>query len=200
MAPNTPRYARILTATLAIAGLVLAAIPATLADPSMRDESAKKHARDAERSHRPERPGHAFAISLEGNGTDKDNNTYKVIVSGEGRGKVKTDENGTVVGFRGIAHLRILVESENGTVVKDRELRTVVRGHLTDDGWVWKLHGFGKREHGLPQLHLRGTATNEAPGVFELDGAGRAAFAKTIPGPSLRMKIDEMSGSITRLS
>lgn len=199
------RHARMTTALLAIAGLLLAAVPAALASPEASHRAPDRPdqdraGREAATDHAPaKKAAGRFTIDLAGTAVDKENRTYKVVITGEGRGRVRADANGNVTDVLGAARLRIVVTDAHGTVVKDRELRARLHGQQTSDGLVWQLHGIGKHKHGLPQLHLHGSAVRTAPGVFALEGKGGAAFAKTSTGEPLRIRIDPVAGTLTRL-
>lgn len=139
------------------------------------------------------------SLSLTGTATDKQNQTYSFALEGDGK-VLERYKNGTMQSFRGAILVHGTVTDANGTVVKESDFRVKVSGHLNETGaWHYKVVSFAERKD-MPRLLVRGEASDEGAGLFELEGKGRAivrlANADEDVRPSL-LKLSEIAGQLT---
>jgi hypothetical protein len=138
-----------------------------------------------------------FTISLNGTMVTKDNVTYTFSLDGAGKGRYVKDGD-KVERLGGIAEARLVVKDANGTVVKDKVLRVMVRAHQGADGnWTWGLMTNPWHRPG-GHLVLRGDATRDARGVYLLDGKGGLGFKIDPELKPLRGHV-QVSGQLVRL-
>lgn len=142
-------------------------------------------------------PGNV-SLDLSGTAVGKDNATYTFDLTAAGKGLLRLKERaGNETGARFAARLlaHVVVKDDNGTVVKERDLRVHLYARTHGNETKWMLVSVADRENGMPKLVLKGEATKVSAGVFDLTGKGRALFH--VGDVRVPLKIVEVSGQAT---
>lgn len=144
---------------------------------------------------------HGFNISLEANGTDRDNQSWTVEATGVGLGAKRIDnETGNVTGFLAFAILNATLLDENGTIANQGDIRIRIHGHVNETGeWKWHLVSLGKTPAGLPKLFVRGDSVDIEDGAAQLEGKGLALVSKVDDKRLLFLRLGSASVSIESL-
>ncbi|MBI2078924.1 MAG: hypothetical protein HYT80_11240 [Euryarchaeota archaeon] len=179
-----------LTLGLAAVLLVGLTIPFAVAEPDDRPAArdARKPDRDLPAEKRRDAGRTNFTISITATGLDRDNRTYTLEASGEGVGKARQGENRS--GLHGFARLHVRILDENGTLVKEGDVRVHVVMIQKDDGVKWELSSFMRTPKGLPKLALRGHNGTVVDDVADLEGHGFALFKPDDAEKRVRLKLD----------
>ena len=150
-------------------------------------EKARQMAEERKANHSKRPAPQAFSINITASGKDQDNVSYSIDATGLGLVKIR-EHNGTVTGVKGAAKLNVTLKDENGTVVKQGEIRVHIVGHLneTSGEWRWHLVSHHKTPKGLPKLFLMGDNGTVDNGTATLKGDG-FALVKVEPEKQRRM-------------
>lgn len=167
------------------------------------DDSDRKH-REGRDKHRESRgPQHMefnenFTLRLAGDGDGLVNRSYTFTLQGDGKARERTSD-GNVTKIEGAGILRIVVTAANGTVIQDRDVP--VRFKATDldkdGGGSWSIKSEAHRWFFWPRLHLHGSMTQVDGDSWSLEGKGNAGFNKSRDNPALRLKLSDISGSLS---
>lgn len=140
------------------------------------------------------------SVALSGTAYGKDNATYEfnLTASGQGVERVKVYREGDRIRYHARLMAHVVLKDANGTVVEESDLRVrlYARGH--DGDIKWTLGSVEKREDGAPRLVLKGEADKVSPGLFELEGKGKAVFKFGDDERATPLKLRAVTGTLTR--
>jgi hypothetical protein len=136
-------------------------------------------------------------LNLTASGVGKDNSTYTLKLSGDGKDFARVRDNATVA-VRGVAMAQVVVTAANGTVLKQVDGRVLFALQEKKDGnWTWMVISVAKRASGAPKLELHGAAGALGAGAFGLEsGRGKVVLKLDGSQEALRVKLTSVSGSI----